>query len=455
MVLACVALCGGLTALCAYAGVSGNTTVGEIGLDLLLVPVAAASFFFGLRGALIVGAVAASVSALLYVLADLFSANALASNLVLVGLVGTIVGVSADKERVAARFLRRRYAHSPELLAATKDGRLLKLNPEWERHLGYTEQDLLGRDFLDLVHPEDRERVSASRERLAHGGQVEAGPARMRCADGRYLWIEWSARHDEADGLNYIAGRDITERRKVEETLALHQEMLERAVAERTAQLQARTVELDRSLRELELTRREELRHLAMVAEFRDDKTALHTERVGITSALIARELGFLDEDCQLLHDAAPLHDIGKIGTPDAILLNSGELSDAERSVMRQHTYLGYRLLNESHSPVLKVGAIIALHHHEWWDGTGYPAGLAGEEIPLEARIVALADVFDALTHDRAYKPAWPLGDALREIRTLAGRQFDPTVVAAFEHLDPKELLALIEQTGKAAVFTG
>jgi PAS domain S-box-containing protein/putative nucleotidyltransferase with HDIG domain len=442
----------GLVVTDAYAGATGNKELGEFGLDVLFVPVVACAYFFGTRGAVLAATVASSMSVILYSSADLYPPAVLATNMVLLCTVAGIVGVLIDRERVRSRRLERqsrvmerRHELSLEFLAAMEAGHFVEVNPVWERKLGYAPGDLLNRDFAEFIHPDDRAQVSESRERLAHGGEVTGQASRFRDTDGRFHWIEWSARHDDDDGRNYIAGRDITAKHEAEEALLLHREMLERAVAERTSDLRARTTELENTARELELARREGTRRLAMVAEFRDDRTAQHTERVGIAAALIARELGLSEQDIQLIREAAPLHDIGKIGTPDAILLNPRGLSDAEWTVMQQHTRLGHTLLIESRAPVLKVAALIALNHHEWWDGSGYPDGLAGEQIPLEAGIVAVADVFDALTHDRPYKPAWTLTEALDEINALSGRQFDPKIVDAFQCIKSEHLTALME----------
>lgn len=183
---------------------------------------------------------------------------------------------------------------------------------------------------------------------------------------------------------------------------------------------------------ELESSRTETLRLLAIAAEYRDDDTPQHTSRVGELSAAIAERLGIDAKRVEQLREAAPLHDVGKIGIPDHILLNRGSLSADESDVMRTHAALGARLLYGSGSPVLQMAASIAATHHEWWDGSGYPVGLADEGIPLLGRIVAVADAFDALTHDRPYKLAWPTEQAIARIERGAGTQFDPRVVEAF-----------------------
>ena len=170
---------------------------------------------------------------------------------------------------------------------------------------------------------------------------------------------------------------------------------------------------------------------MSRAAEFRDPETGAHIQRMAYFSALIAKGLG-LDEAMQkLILEAAPMHDVGKIGIPDHILLKPGRLTPEEFEVMKGHARLGYELLKESGSEILKAGALIAISHHEKYDGTGYPAGIAGEDIPLLGRIVAVADVFDALTSTRPYKKAWTLDAARSFLEEGRGRHFDPQCVDA------------------------
>jgi len=189
---------------------------------------------------------------------------------------------------------------------------------------------------------------------------------------------------------------------------------------------------------ELFKSRIEMLERLAVTAELRDDSTGEHSYRVGKLSALLAAEYGCDDGTCFMVELAARLHDIGKIGVPDAILLKPDKLNDAERQVMRTHTTVGAELLSKSNIPQMQMAEEIARYHHEWWDGSGYPGGLGGSAIPLASRITALADVFDALTHRRPYKEAWPLDRALGEIADLRGKQFDPQLTDIFLALIPK-----------------
>ena len=183
--------------------------------------------------------------------------------------------------------------------------------------------------------------------------------------------------------------------------------------------------------RELEAAQIEIIERLARAAEFRDDNTGQHTERVGQMAALIARQLGLPVAQVGLIRRAAPLHDVGKIGIPDAILLKLGKLSPDEFQLVKTHTTIGARILSGSRFPILRLAEEIAFNHHERWDGHGY-AQIAVDAIPLPGRIVAVADVFDALTQKRPYKSAWPIADAIAEIDRQRGKQFDPAIVDAF-----------------------
>jgi putative two-component system response regulator len=176
----------------------------------------------------------------------------------------------------------------------------------------------------------------------------------------------------------------------------------------------------------------EMLERLAVTAELRDDSTGEHSYRVGKLSALLAHEFGCDEDTCFMVELAARLHDIGKIGVPDAILLKPDKLNQAELQIMRTHTTVGAELLSKSNIPHMQMAEEIARYHHEWWDGSGYPSNLSGSAIPLASRITALADVFDALTHRRPYKVAWPIDAALDEIARLKGRQFDPQLTDLF-----------------------
>ena len=196
--------------------------------------------------------------------------------------------------------------------------------------------------------------------------------------------------------------------------------------------------------RQLQAARREVLERLALAAEFRDDQTGEHTRRVGRLCSVIAEALGEDTSFVDAIGTAALLHDLGKIGIPDTILLKGGPLSDEERNVMREHTTIGAAILNDCTEPVMRMARQIALTHHEWWNGAGYPRGLSRSEIPLEGRIVSVADAFDAMTSDRPYRRAIPAEVALEELARNAGTQFDPEIVEAFRQMLP-HLMVLSE----------
>lgn len=190
---------------------------------------------------------------------------------------------------------------------------------------------------------------------------------------------------------------------------------------------------------ELKHAQLETLELLGRVAEVRDDATGQHTKRVGRLSGQIAQELHLPTEQVELIMRAAPLHDLGKVAIADSILLKNGSFEELERESMRRHAALGADLLNGARSDLLQIARTIAAYHHERWDGQGYPYGLKGQAIPLAARIVAVADAFDALTHARPYKDAWSAHEAIEEIQHERGWQFDPAVVDAILRVHHRE----------------
>lgn len=214
--------------------------------------------------------------------------------------------------------------------------------------------------------------------------------------------------------------RNLLTTRFLHQKLQAHREGLEEQVRERTFQLEEAQIEI--------------LRRLALAAEYRDDETGEHTWRVGRVASLVGEGLGLPRSQVELICRAAPLHDIGKIGIPDRILLKTGLFTAEDFEEMKQHVTIGSKILSGSRSSLLQLAEVIALTHHERWDGTGYMK-LKKEEIPLPGRIVTVADVFDALTHRRPYKEAWPIERAREEIAAQSGKQFDPRVVEVFLQL--------------------
>jgi putative two-component system response regulator len=261
------------------------------------------------------------------------------------------------------------------------------------------------------------------------------GRRRALAAGARDLVVASGGSHEELvlKLTNVLDFRDIQNR-------------LERRVAE-LEQTVARSVhEVNEVRHQLELVHLEALHRLALAAEYRDDATHEHPQRVARTAALIAQRMRLPDDQVWILRHAAQLHDIGKIGVPDEILLKPGPLDPDEFELMKTHTVIGWQMLSGSSARVLAVAAHIALSHHERFDGRGYPNLLAGDAIPLPARITAVADVFDTLTHVRPYRPAFPVERAVEEIRRMARSTFDPRVVGAFDLLDHVSLLGPVDE---------
>ncbi|MDD3484995.1 HD-GYP domain-containing protein [Azovibrio restrictus] len=240
---------------------------------------------------------------------------------------------------------------------------------------------------------------------------------------------------DEEQGLELGAVDYITKpisppivRARVRTHLALYDQSreLERMVRQRT--------------RELQVTRRQIIRRLGRAAEFKDNETGNHVLRMSHYARLIAEAYGLGPEAADIILNTAPMHDIGKIGIPDTILLKPGKLDEEDWRVMRQHPVMGAEIIGKHENELLETARVIALSHHEKWDGSGYPYGLAGEAIPLEGRIVAIADVFDALVSERPYKKAYSVQDSLAFMESQAGLHFDPELLQAFRQALPEVL---------------
>jgi len=234
---------------------------------------------------------------------------------------------------------------------------------------------------------------------------------------------------DRVEALTRI--HNMIEVRLLHKQVRRQNEILEQKVQERT--------------QELEDTRLEVVHRLGRAAEYKDNETGMHVVRMSKIAHLLAVALGMSDEDAKLLLHASPMHDIGKIGIPDGVLLKPGKLDPDEWEVMKTHSQIGAEILGDHPSPLMQMARLVALTHHEKWDGSGYPKGLKGEDIPLVGRITALADVFDALTSQRPYKKAWPVEDAVQLIRDNSGKHFDPKLVEVFLDKLP-EIQAICER---------
>jgi putative two-component system response regulator len=217
-----------------------------------------------------------------------------------------------------------------------------------------------------------------------------------------------------------------------------YQKELESEVAKRTE-------ELKNALESITAASLETIHRLSMAAEYKDEDTGLHIKRMSLYAAAVARRMGLDEHTVETILYAAPMHDVGKIGIPDRILLKPGKHDAAEWEIMKQHTLIGAKILEGSDAEFIKMGEIIARSHHEKWDGSGYPYGLKGTDIPIASRIAAIADVFDALVSKRPYKEAFPLEKSLAIIREGKGSHFDPEVVDAFFTIQ-NEILTIKKQ---------
>ena len=212
--------------------------------------------------------------------------------------------------------------------------------------------------------------------------------------------------------------RNMIETHLLHKKLRVHNEELEQKVSERT--------------KEIEETRLEVVRCLGRASEYKDNETGMHVIRMSKTSQLLAQAIGMSEDDCSLILHASPMHDVGKIGIPDNVLLKPGKLDVDEWEIMKRHAEMGMEILGDHPSPLMEMARQVAITHHEKWDGSGYPNGLGGKDIPLVGRITALADVFDALTSERPYKKAWPVEEAVSFIKEQSGKHFDPELVEIF-----------------------
>ena len=344
-----------------------------------------------------------------------------------VGTVGIYRDLSAQRDAEAAlRASEQRYhavveALNEGVVMQDRDGGILAFNKSAERILGLSAEEMLegnshrplvpliredGSPFLGDEHPTMVSIRTGEPQRDVVMGVDGPGPST------RWISINSCALFGSNETEPYAGVCSFTDITEIRHTLA-----------------------------ELQEARFEDLRRLALMAEYRDDDTNKHTERVAHTAALLATELGLDSELVATIQRAAPLHDVGKVGIPDDILLKPGKLTLDEFEVIKTHTIIGGRILCESRFPVVKMAMEIAFTHHEHWDGSGYPSGLREEGIPISGRIIAVADAFDAMTHARPYKGALPVEHAVAEIERCRGTQFDTRVVDAFMRLDHHTLI--------------
>ena len=283
--------------------------------------------------------------------------------------------------------------------------------------------------LLDL-HMREKDGFQVLEEIMAQSGHHEHVPVIMITADDSADTKRRALAMGAKDfvGKPFDSAEVLLRIRNHLETRFLYQKLRDQNV-ELEAKVAERTQELEQSQLEV-------LERLAAAVEFRDDDTGNHTRRVAEISARLAQAIGIESTTIELIRRAAPLHDIGKVGIPDSILLKAGPLTAEEFEIMKQHTVIGSRMLSKGRSELVRFSQRIARSHHEWWDGSGYPDRVSGQSIPMEARIVALADFLDALTHERPYRPAWGIDETLAEISRRAGSHFDPTIAKALAEID-------------------
>lgn len=234
-----------------------------------------------------------------------------------------------------------------------------------------------------------------------------------------------------------VRTKSLLRMKEAQDALKRHKAELEEEVHERTAALRQSLEAMAEAQRKTQKAYLDTIQRLALAAEFKDEDTASHIQRISCYCVLLAEALHLAPGEVENLRHASPMHDVGKIGVPDRILLKPGKLTEPEWEIMKQHAAIGARILGGSSSELLHTGEIIALSHHEKWDGSGYPKGLKGEDIPLEGRICAVADVFDALTSKRPYKEAFSNEEALDILKEGAGRHFESRLVDLFlENID-------------------
>lgn len=347
-----------------------------------------------------------------------------------------------DDEEAAARLLVRILEQNGYTCSTASDAAEALRHLERELPaLVVTDLDMPGRSGLDLIKDITRDHPGIAT--LMVTGKGDRTIAKSVLETGAYGYMTKPLDPDEVTIQVYNA----LIRRTLEEEARRSKDKLEDMVRSRTSELWQNSLELEQTLAQLRTSQEETIQRLALVAELRDDETAEHTERMSRFCALLAERSGADRERAELIRLASLMHDIGKIGVPDGVMRKPGPLAPEEHEVVRQHAEYGYAILKNSSSELLRMAADIALTHHEHWDGTGYPRGLKGEEIPFEGRVAAIADVFDALTSDRVYRKAYPLTDAVEIMRQERGKHFDPVLLDLFLS-DLHGALRVIQETG-------
>jgi putative two-component system response regulator len=317
---------------------------------------------------------------------------------------------------------RRGYA----CVAASTASEAFDLLREEPFELMLTNMDLPGGTGLDLLM-----KVSSDGSNVATVVMTRADDpdvAQTALETGAYGYIIKPFQDNEV----LINVASAARRRRAEIDARSHASRLEEMVRARTGEMWNYISQLEKAEREMRTLQDETIQRLSLAAEFRDNESPRHIQRMSRYCALMADRLGLDAERCELIRVASALHDVGKIGIPDHILMKPGSLTAGEWETMKRHCGIGHRILSGSNSELLNTAATIALTHHERYDGTGYPQGLAGEDIPLEGRITAISDVFDALTSNKVYRKAIKMSEAIAIMRDERGKQFDPTLLDLF-----------------------
>lgn len=330
-------------------------------------------------------------------------------------------------------------SYGQKVIASKTDllGNITYVSEAFEEISGYEKHELLGRSHNIVRHPSMPKQVFKQLWQTIQKGQVWEGDIKNQRKDGSYYLVHATISplyNDEGKMVGYSAIRDdITDHKQVialNEQLDTYKNHLECKVKEATAKIKDLMFEIEDTQKEVVFT-------MGAIGERRSEETGNHVKRVAEYSKLLAQYSGVPQKEVEMLTQASPMHDIGKVGIADSILNKPGKLTEAEYKTMQEHSELGYNMLRSSSRPLLKIAAIVAYEHHEKYDGTGYPRGLKGEEIHLYGRITAIADVFDALGSDRVYKKAWSDEQIFELFKEQRGKHFDPALVDLFfEHIE-------------------
>ena len=332
-----------------------------------------------------------------------------------------------DDESAIARMLVRimqRSGYSCGLALSAQEAQELMRQQEYD--VVVTDMDMPGGSGLDLISSLRRDYPNVAT--LMVTGLDDPLLAHAALEVGAYGYI---VKPFEANEVIFNVANALR-RRTLEIENRSHRARLEQMVTDRTSELWTAVANLERAERRLKLSQEETIQRLAIAAEYRDIDTSRHIDRMSRYCALLAATFGENPGRVETLRLASQMHDVGKIGIPDNILLKPGPLTHEERCIMQRHAEIGYRILCDSQSELLNVAASIAQTHHERYDGSGYPFGLCGTAIPIEGRIAAIADVFDALTSERVYKDAVPMNEAVEIMKAERGSHFDPDLLDCF-----------------------